>query len=255
LSRTLKTVRDDRLEKRLVNLILTPTKLHELLCSHFGELHWWPHDACYHKDCGSDPRFEIMVGAILTQNTAWSNVEKALLNLKAAHLLEINSLAKVNLGKLTAAIRPSGYYNQKAARLKELSSYLLENYNGDLDLFFSKETPELREELLSLKGIGPETADSMLLYAGAHPIFVVDSYTKRICSRIPITKKTCLDYSCIQNHFQLQLSAHYSDQTELVSIYNSLHAEIVELSKQFCTKTKPLCADCPLSLVCKKIIN
>lgn len=233
--------------------MLTPIKLHQLLSSHFGELHWWPHDADYHQDQNSDARFEIMIGAILTQNTAWSNVEKALLNLKAAHLLEIRSLSKVNLSTLSEAIRPSGYYNQKTARLKELSSYLLDNYDGNLDLFFSKKTPELREELLSLKGIGPETADSMLLYAGGHPIFVVDSYTKRISSRIPLMKKSCLDYDSIQNHFQSQLSAQYTNPSDLVSTYNSLHAEIVELAKQFCTKTKPLCKQCPLRKVCSQL--
>ena len=234
--------------------MLTPTELHELLFSHFGELSWWPHDASYHKYRGSDARFEIMIGAILTQNTAWSNVEKALENLKAENLLEICSLCQVNLSKLAQAIRPSGYYNQKAARLKELSVYLLDNYDGDLDSFFSKETLQLREELLCLRGIGPETADSMLLYAGAHPIFVVDAYTKRLCKRLPLNVIYPDDYHSVQAFFESDLAQHHKIKEEQVLTYNKIHAEIVELAKQFCTSRKPDCQLCPLSSFCMKIV-
>ncbi len=243
------------LRKGSVNQMLTPTQLHGLLHSHFGELCWWPHDVSYHKERGSDARFEIMIGAILTQNTAWSNVEKALENLKSENLLEVRLLCQVNLDTLSKAIRPSGYYNQKAARLKELSSYLVDNYDGDLDLFFCKETMELRAELLNLKGIGPETADSILLYAGGHPVFVVDAYTKRLCKRLPLNVKHPDDYCSVQAFFESDLRETYHTKEEQVLAYNSLHAEIVELAKQFCTSRKPHCKQCPLSSFCMKIVH
>jgi len=226
---------------------LTPTKLNKVLEKHFGHLNWWPMDRTYHEKNESDPRFEVIVGAILTQNTAWSNVEKALINLKSENMLEIKKISKLDTIKLSNLIRPSGFFNQKAKRLKEFSIFLKENYNENLDRFFDRNINEIREELLSLNGIGPETADSILLYAGSMPIFVVDAYTKRICERIPLN--TLLTYEKIQNYFQKELSKFYKRE-ELTKIYNELHAQIVNLGKYYCKK-KPLCEKCPLKNYCK----
>ena len=167
-------------------MTLDPKKLYEILFDHFGNRHWWPVDKEYHRKHGSDPRFEIIVGAILTQNTAWTNVEKAIINLKENNSLTITKIVDEDVEKLKEMIRPSGFFNQKAKRLKNLSSHIHKNYNDDLDKFFKRDLTDVRKELLSLNGIGPETADSILLYAGNLPTFVVDAYTKRICKRLPI---------------------------------------------------------------------
>jgi endonuclease-3 related protein len=225
---------------------LTPNDLYKILLEEFGRRNWWPMDKTYHERRGSDPRFEIIVGAILTQNTAWSNVEKALTNLKSNNMLEIQKISGANINKLQTMIKPSGFFNQKAERLKTLASYLHKNYHDNLDDFFNRNVYDLREELLSLKGIGLETADSILLYAGNLPIFVIDAYTKRICKRLPL--KTPLSYDDIQRYFEMELSNHQSKQ-KITRVYNELHALIVELAKQYCKK-KPECSNCPLRTHC-----
>src|SRR3954471_24031928 len=139
----------------------------------WGPQHWWP----------AETQFEVIVGAYLTQNTAWTNVERALANLRGAQLLSTEGIRRVTLSRLERLIRPSGYFRQKAQRLKTFVAFLDDRYEGSLQKMFSQSTEKLREELLGLNGIGPETADSILLYAGNHPVFVVDAYTRRILER------------------------------------------------------------------------
>lgn len=225
---------------------ITPNKLYKILLREFGNLNWWPMDKKYHEKNHSDPRFEVIIGAILTQNTAWSNVEKALTNLKSNNMLNIKNISDVNIKNLQELIKPSGFFKQKAKRLKNLVSYLNDNYHGDLDHFFDRDMYIIREELLSLKGIGPETADSILLYAGNLPIFVVDAYTRRICERLPLN--TNISYNEIQNYFETELSRNYTKK-ELTKVYNELHALIVLLAKKYCHKN-PECIKCPLKKLC-----
>ncbi len=219
---------------------ITPQKLYEILSKKFGNLNWWPVDKKYHENEGTDSRFEIMVGAILTQNTSWPNVEKALENIRLEKMLEIKKISEIDIEHLKKLIKPSGFFNQKAKRLKNLSSYIKNNYNCNLNEFFIKDLREIRKELLSLNGIGPETADSILLYAGNKPIFVVDAYSKRICERLPLYTK--LDYDEIQNYFQNELLKSYN-HNEITKVYNELHAQIVNLAKKYCKK-KPDCDKC-----------
>jgi len=225
---------------------LNPYSLYKTLLERFGDLDWWPIDRGYHEKNGSDPRFEIVVGAILTQNTAWSNVEKALANLKSKNILDIKKLVDIDIVNLQNMIKPSGFFNQKAKRLKNLALYLHNNYHDNLGTFFNRELYAIREELLSLSGIGTETADSILLYAGNLPIFVVDAYTKRICERLPLY--TNISYNEIQYYFEEELSQIYSKE-ELTQVYNELHALIVILAKNHCKK-KPECSTCPLKKHC-----
>lgn len=226
---------------------LTPETLYKILQKKFGKQNWWPIDKKYHSEHGSDIRFEIIVGTILTQNTAWSNVEKALKNLKSSNVLEIKKIADINIKSLQNLIKPSGFFNQKAQRLKNIATLLQNNYQNDLDIFFKRDPIDIRKELLSLNGIGPETADSIILYAGNLPVFVVDAYTKRICKRMPL--ETEMSYEEIQKYFEEKLSKKYSEN-EIVKIYNELHALIVILAKNIC-KNKPECTKCPLQRCCK----
>jgi len=225
---------------------MDPIILYKRLKDEFGDLNWWPVDHSYHKYNGSDKEFEIIIGAILTQNTAWSNVEKALDELKKKKVLSITSICNLDDVTLRKLIKSSGFFNQKAVRIKNISCYLRDNYSSNLDLFFNQDLIVLREELLSLNGIGPETADSILLYAGNKPIFVVDAYTKRICKRLGLTDD--LTYTSIQRYFQDFLSKVFSDDS-LVKAYNELHALIVIFAKDYCRK-KPFCKSCPLNDVC-----
>ena len=226
---------------------LNPHILYKIILEEYGKQNWWPMDKKYHKKHGSDPRFEIIVGAILTQNTAWSNVEKALTNLKSKNMLDIKKISDVDTEFLKELIKPSGFFNQKARRLKNLVSYLHNKYHDDLDTFFDRNVHNIREELLSLNGIGPETADSILLYAGNLPIFVVDAYTKRICKRLPL--KTDISYGEIQHYFEEEISKKYSKK-EIAQVYNELHALIVVLAKNHCKK-KPECDKCPIKKHCE----
>jgi endonuclease-3 related protein len=177
-------------------------------------------------------KFEIMIGAILTQNTSWLNVEKAIYNLNKNNLVDPNKMLKANKKKICSLIRCAGYYNQKAERLKIISKFFLENENHS------------REQLLNVKGVGPETADSILLYAFGKNHFVVDAYTKRIFSRLGIIDDS--DYNNVKTFFENNIDK----KTE---IYKQYHALIVEHAKRFC-RTKPECEECVLNEFCKKRI-
>ena len=198
----------------------------------FGPQHWWP----------AKTKFEIIVGAILTQQTTWKNVEKAIKNLRENRLLTIKSLANAPLKKIEELVQPAGYYHQKSKRLREISTYFLNHYQGNLNKFFKKRTKNLREELLALRGIGKETADSILLYAGEKRIFVVDAYTRRILSRLGLLQAD--DYDRIRMFFENNLP-------EKIKIYQEFHALLVKLGKEFC-KRKPLCKLCPLNGLCPR---
>ena len=175
-------------------------QIYNLLLGNFGSQGWWPVTAIGCRGSEVKPvygmatktekqRFEIIIGAILTQNTAWKNVEKALINLNKENLVDIRRIRAVSTQKLAKLIKPAGYFNQKADRLKIFAKYLFEKYKGNLRAFFNQDTEKLRTELLTIKGIGPETADSILLYAGDKPNFVVDAYTRRIFSRLGLCSK------------------------------------------------------------------
>ena len=183
-----------------------------------------------------------MVGAILTQNTAWTNVERAIGNLKHAGKLSIRAIHEMPTKALTGLIRPSGYYNQKAARLKGLAGHIVKTYKGRLDHLFDQGTSELREELLGLKGIGPETADAMMLYAGDHLTFVIDAYTLRFAKRYPLPFEP--KYDAARDHFQRNLP------TDLY-IYQEFHALLDEIAKTHC-RPRPDCGSCPLRGRCKR---
>ena len=226
---------------------LTVHTLYKKLFKKLGRQNWWPIDEKYHEKNGSDPRFEIIVGAILTQNTVWSNAEKALTDLKSKNVLDIEKIVNVNIISLQNMIKSSGFFNQKARRIKNIASHLHNNYNDELDWFFDRELKDIRKELLSINGIGPETADSILLYAGNKPIFVVDAYTKRICKRLPLNTNT--EYSKTQQYFEEELRKEYSIKN-ITQVYNDLHALIVKIAKNHC-KIAPDCKECPLIKHCR----
>ncbi len=199
----------------------------EILFGHFGPQHWWP----------GDSPFEMMVGAVLTQNTNWKNVEKAIDNLKSKGLLSVDAIHRTPLPELAEKIRPAGYFNIKAKRLKNLIQFIYEQYDGDLNVLLGEETRKLREGLLSIKGVGPETADSMVLYAAGRPIFVIDTYTHRILSRHGMADNE-VSYYELQEIFMNHLP-------EDSALFNEFHALIVKTGKAFCRK-KPFCSECPL---------
>jgi endonuclease-3 related protein len=228
-------------------MTITPSKLYEKLKYFFGEQNWWPVDKKYHSTNNTDPRIEIIIGAILTQNTAWINVEQSLDNLKRTHNLSIQRIIELPDNELKKLVKSSGYYNQKTDRLKTIMMFLFEIYNSDLSQLFSQHIHDVRTELLSINGIGPETADSILLYAGNYPIFVVDAYTIRISKRLPIIHANDT-YDDIQHFFEDELSRNY-DVNLISYVYQQLHAMIVELAKNFC-KIKPVCLKCPLKNRC-----
>lgn len=201
--------------------------IYQLLDAYFGDLHWWP----------ADTPFEVIVGAILTQNTAWRNVEKAIDNLKLSGHLSPEKILTMDDHILSDLIRSSGYHHVKTQRLKSFARYLYEKYNGSLDTMFSEDIGTLRKNLLAVKGIGEETADSILLYAGGNPIFVVDAYTRRILERHGIISGRTT-YANIQNLFMNHLPRS-------VSLYKQYHALLVNTGKFFCRRT-PRCDMCPL---------
>jgi len=204
------------------------TEAYQLLYDHFGPQHWWP----------GETAFEVMVGAVLTQNTNWKNVVKALNNLKEAALLDYSSLSLLAADEIAGFIRPSGYYNLKAQRLKNLLNMVAKLYEGDLETFFADNLSTARENLLAVKGVGPETADSILLYACGAPVFVIDTYTHRVFSRHNMVEEES-DYQTMQESFMESLP-------EDVQLYNEYHALIVRVAGAHCKKTKPLCEQCPL---------
>lgn len=201
--------------------------IYKILYKRFGPQHWWP----------GDTPFEIIVGAILTQNTAWSNVEKAITNLKSRKLLSPAGMKKIRKGELARLIRPAGYYNIKAGRLKNFISFLYAGYGGSLGRLSSEDDETLRKRLLGVNGIGPETCDSIMLYAFNRKAFVVDAYTRRIFSRHGFVGGSD-DYHDIQKFFVDNLP-------KSAVLYNEYHALIVRLAKDFC-KTRPDCGSCLL---------
>ncbi len=202
-------------------------EFYDAMLRRFGPQHWWP---------GETP-LEVVVGAILTQNTAWSNVERAIANLRQAGCLDWARLRDIKPSALAELIRPAGYFNVKTQRLKSFVKWLWERYDGDLDRMFATRTETLREELLSVRGIGRETADSILLYAGGKLSFVVDAYTYRILRRHRLLDDDA-DYEQIKELFEANLAAD-------VPLYNEYHALLVAVGKNHC-KPRPKCAGCPL---------
>ena len=204
--------------------------MYDLLYSAFGSQNWWP----------ADTKVEMMVGAILTQNTSWANVEKAIQNLKNEDLLAVHALGEVPATMLAEYIRPAGYYNLKAKRLKNLITLINDEYDGDIEKLFSLDAYTARQALLSVNGIGMETADSIILYAAEIPIFIVDTYTHRI-----LTRHNLIDIDAEYNELQAVFMDNLPHDVEL---YKEFHALIVKAGKEFCRK-RPLCPDCPLENV------
>jgi endonuclease III related protein len=194
----------------------------------FGPQHWWP---------GRTP-FEVIVGAILTQNTSWTNVELAITNLRQERLLSPRAILAAPLRKLERLVRPSGYFRQKARKLKAFCEFLGSEYAGSVKRMFAAPTIILREKLLGIWGIGPETADSILLYAGGHGVFVVDAYTKRMLGRHGWTGEKA-SYDDVRWMFERQFPGD-------ARRFNEFHALIVHAGKKFCRKHDPLCGECPL---------
>ena len=200
----------------------------EILLKKFGPQNWWP----------GESREEIIIGAILTQNTNWKNVEKSIINLKLNNLIDFSHLAEIDEEKLAEFIHSSGYYNQKARKLKMVTDFFVSHPFSILD---SIPTCEFRKDLVAIAGIGPETADSILLYAFNRPIFVVDAYTKRIFNRLGLLGKN-ISYTDAQTFFMRNLPAD-------VKLFNEYHALLVKLGKEYCKKI-PKCSQCPLEIIC-----
>jgi endonuclease III related protein len=226
------------------------------LLTHWGPQNWWPGRSC----------FEVIVGAYLTQNTSWRNVEKAISDLRQAHVLSIKGLRQVALRRLEKLVQPSGYFRKKAKKLKTFIRFLDKDYGSSIDRMLAQPTERLREELLALNGVGPETADSILLYTGNHPVFVVDAYTRSLLERHGmVTPKT--GYEEIREPMQVAVSEAGTDllvgsalgndprhpasrmsrasRSQLAQHYNELHALIVRVGNAYCRST-PKCEDCPL---------
>jgi endonuclease-3 related protein len=208
-------------------------EVYNRLYNEYGPRGWWP---------GESP-FEVMIGAVLTQNTAWANVEKAISNLKEENLLIPNRLNKISISKLTQLIKPAGYFNVKAKRLKCLLAFLFREFNGNLRLMRKERLKTLRNKLLNVNGIGPETCDSILLYALQKAIFVIDAYTRRIISRCGIINED-ISYEKLQSIFMENLPRN-------LKLYNEYHALIVQLGKDICKK-RPNCNLCVINELCKK---
>jgi len=200
----------------------------ELLLAHFGPRHWWP----------ADTPFEVMVGAVLTQNTNWQNARRAIDALKTRGCLSFAALEALPVDDLAALIRPCGYHGVKAKRLKNLLAMLRREYDGQVAALADDGLAAARAKLLAVSGVGPETADAILLYTAGHPVFVVDAYTHRVFSRHFLVPEES-DYDEIQSAFMAALPAD-------AALFNEYHALIVELGKNYCKKTQPHCADCPL---------
>ena len=203
-------------------------QIYQRLFDQLGPQHWWP----------GETQFEIIVGAILTQNTNWKNVEKAIINLKKAKVLSAQALDRLTEKQIAALIRPSGYFNIKAKRLKNFLSLLFSDFGGSLKKMERMETAQLRKALLSVNGIGPETADSILLYAFHKPVFVIDAYTKRILTRHGLVDEKA-DYPAMQSSFEKHIRSD-------ARLFNEYHALIVHIGKHFC-KPKAQCDSCPLN--------
>lgn len=206
-------------------------EIYRRMFERFGPLSWWP----------ADTPFEVCVGAILTQNTAWTNVEKAIIALKQATIMTPAAVLDVEPEHLAQLIRPAGYFNIKSTRLKDFVSWLFLHHEGSLEHMFAGDWRILRADLLQVRGIGPETADSILLYAGGKPTFVVDTYTRRLFHRLGLLSERA-DYETTRALFMANLPAD-------AALFNEYHALIVEQCKQFC-RSKPRCDGCPLANGC-----
>jgi endonuclease-3 related protein len=237
-------------------------EIYSTLTKAWGPQHWWP----------AQSRFEVIVGAYLTQNTSWRNVELALRNLRSERALSVQAIREISIRRLEKLVRPSGYYRQKARSLKTFIRFLDRRYGGSLTRMFKQPTAMLREELLNLSGVGPETADSILLYAGQHPVFVVDSYTRRLAARHGILNQEAT-YEEFRAVFERALNvvpasevavtgsmpaqargsaAHppsrmsLAKRAPLAQVFNDMHGLVVSAGKQYCLKSNPRCGECPL---------
>jgi len=234
--------------------------IYRKLAHRWGRQHWWP---------AATP-FEVIVGAILTQNTSWNNVERAIAGLRSAGALSVAGIRAVPLPELEKLVRSSGYFRQKAQRLKDFVSFLDADYGGSVEAMLATPTPQLRAQLLALKGIGEETADSILLYAGNHEIFVVDAYTRRIFERHGLAgakarydelrvlteralrrvkpsnreSQKCRPPHELQIHTPSPMST--AQRSPLAQVYNEMHGLLVQVGKHYCLKQEPKCEACPL---------
>jgi endonuclease-3 related protein len=208
-------------------------RIYRRLARAYGPLHWWP----------ARTRFEVIVGAFLTQNTSWKNVERALGNLRRASVLNIAGMRRLPVTELEQLIRPSGYFRQKAARLKTFIAYLDHRYAGSLNRMFKQPVEVLRKELRELNGVGPETADAILLYAGKLPVFVVDAYAKRVLERHGVIGAGA-KYEQVRELVQSALKGKERD-SGLADHFNELHALFVEVGKRHCGAAAK-CEGCPL---------
>jgi endonuclease-3 related protein len=206
--------------------------IYHRLLAHFGLQHWWP----------AEEPFEVIVGAILTQSAAWVNVEKAIANLRAVGALSAGVLRRLPVSRLATLVHPCGYYNAKALKLKSFAYWLDNHYDDDLDKLFASDTDDLRQQLLSVHGIGQETADSIMLYAANKPIFVIDAYTRRIINRIGLAPGKD-SYAAYQALFM----EHLPPDTKL---FNEYHALLVCQGKEVC-RSHPLCPQCCLNDICQ----
>ena len=207
--------------------------IYNRLIAAYGPQHWWP---------GAGNPFDVCVGAILTQSTAWINVEKAMTKLRSAGGLSLIDIYEISEAELAELVHSSGYFNVKARKLKALAQHVFDHHGGDLTAMLGQPWADLRAELLSVYGIGEETADDIVLYAACAPSFVVDAYTKRIVDRIGIPPA--------QNRYESYRALFMDTIPPDVSIYNEYHALLVKLGKDVCKKSAPLCSECPLSKIC-----
>ena len=206
-----------------------PGRIFETLLAALGPQRWWP----------AETPFEVMLGAILTQNTAWKNVAAAIANLRKNNLLSLDAICGLGAEELEVLIRPSGYYRQKAKRVKGFCDHIATKWNGSVEEFLARDMESLRAELLTIRGIGPETADSMVLYAAFQPSFVVDTYTWRIFSRHGWVEET-ISYDDLREYFMDALDPD-------VHLFQEFHALLVRIGHLYCRRT-PLCGSCPLSV-------
>lgn len=219
-------------EQNSSNVRVCLDEMYRHLYTAFGPQGWWP----------ADTAFEVLLGAVLTQNTRWENVCMALDNLRGAGMLDVVRLAALDDMRIGEYIRPTGFYRQKSRTLRGLLDALVAEYSASVDLMLQGDLEAVRGRLLQFKGVGPETADSILLYAAGKPIFVIDAYTRRVCSRMGFSRDNA-GYAELQQLFMRNLPAD-------ALLFNEYHALLVELAKRCCRKVNPLCTDCPLCDMC-----
>ena len=215
---------------------MTLLKLHDLLLEYYGPQHWWP----------ARTSFEVMVGAVLTQNTAWTNVEKAITNLHTAQAMDAEVILHTPQRRVAAWIRPAGYFNVKAKRLRNFCAWYVDR--GGEKKLRRVDTAILRNELLSINGVGPETADDILLYAFHRPVFVIDAYTRRLLSRLQLAAGD-ESYEHLREHIETRLRGEVRGKRDTVALYNEFHALIVHHAKEVC-KPRPRCESCCLAAYC-----